>query len=246
MSIAEKLTTIAENEQKVYDAGKKLQYDKFWDNFNNCAENWDYRYAGLGWCKMNFRPTKDIVVSGRTFARHGWNRNELYDLAEHLNSLGVKITKMTSARESFMYCTTFSRLPELDASRCTYFYDTFYGMTRLVTIDKYILNTDIATTWNGDLFHNCNRLVNINMEGSIIGKSISFSYSPLSVESMKSIISCLKDFSAEETADNHYSYAIVLSSACVTALEAEGATAEYNGTACTWVELIDNKKWVLG
>ena len=33
MSIAEKLTTIAENEQKVYDAGQKSEYDRFWDSY---------------------------------------------------------------------------------------------------------------------------------------------------------------------------------------------------------------------
>ena len=33
MSIAEKLVTVAENEQKVYDAGKQAEYDAFWDNY---------------------------------------------------------------------------------------------------------------------------------------------------------------------------------------------------------------------
>ena len=31
MSIADKLITIAENEQKVYHAGKQAEYNKFWD-----------------------------------------------------------------------------------------------------------------------------------------------------------------------------------------------------------------------
>ena len=35
MSIADKLTTIAENEQKVYDAGAKSEHDKFWDSYQN-------------------------------------------------------------------------------------------------------------------------------------------------------------------------------------------------------------------
>lgn len=41
MSIAEKLQTIVENEQRVYEAGKnkgieegkKLEYDRFWDEY---------------------------------------------------------------------------------------------------------------------------------------------------------------------------------------------------------------------
>lgn len=233
------LDGMAENVSNVYEAGKKAEYNEFWDNFNtgNGSTQWDYRYAGTGWCKANFKPTEDIVCSVRTFARHGWNRSELYDLAEHLDNLGVKITKLTSARETFIYCTTFSRLPELDASSCTYFYDTFYGMTRLVTIDKFIVNTDKATYWDGALFDNCTRLANINMEGSIIGKSIDFSVCPLSVASMKSIISCLKDFSGT---DSEFTYKVTFTSACKTALEAEGNTSP-NGN--TWTQYIGDLGW---
>ena len=46
MSIADKLTTIAENEQRVYDAGKQAQYDEFWDDFQkNGTEYMYYGYA---------------------------------------------------------------------------------------------------------------------------------------------------------------------------------------------------------
>jgi hypothetical protein len=244
MDIAERTLQLKADFDGVYEAGKKAEYNEFWDNFNkgNGSAQWDFRYAGTGWCKANFRPTEDIVCSARTFARHGWNRADVYDLAEHLDNLGVKIIKMTSARETFLYCTMFSRLPEIDASSCTYFYDTFYGMTRLVTIDKFVVNTDNATNWSGALFDNCVKLVNINMEGSIIGKSISFSVCPLSVESIKNIISCLKDCSGT---DSEYKYTVTFKTSAFNVLESEGATAEYNGVACTWAELIDNKKWNL-
>ena len=38
MSIAEKLELIAENEQKVFDAGKKSEYDEFWDNYQKKSD----------------------------------------------------------------------------------------------------------------------------------------------------------------------------------------------------------------
>ena len=45
MSIAEKLQTIAENEQKVFDAGKKAEYDAFWDSLQKKGEEFiDYGY----------------------------------------------------------------------------------------------------------------------------------------------------------------------------------------------------------
>ena len=232
---------MASGVNEVYEAGKKAEYENFWDNFNYFSI-WDYHYAGTGWNKENFRPTEDIILSVRTFARHGWNRDGIYDLVEHLKSLGVKIIKMTSGRETFIYCTMFNRLPEIDATKATYFLDTFYGMIRLVTIDKLIINTDVVTNWSADIFGNCTRLVNINMEGSVLGKSISFLWCPLSVESIKSIILCLKDFSGTTS---EYTTTITFKTSAFEALEAEGATAEYNGTPCTWAELIDNLKWNL-
>ena len=45
MSIAEKLTTIAENVQKVFDAGKEAERDKFWDEFQQNGNRMNYRYA---------------------------------------------------------------------------------------------------------------------------------------------------------------------------------------------------------
>lgn len=45
MSIADKLTTIAENVPKVFDAGKDAEYDKFWDGFQQNGNRGAYRYA---------------------------------------------------------------------------------------------------------------------------------------------------------------------------------------------------------
>lgn len=42
MSIEEKLITIAENEQKVFDAGKKKQYDEFWNIFQDYGKRNHY------------------------------------------------------------------------------------------------------------------------------------------------------------------------------------------------------------
>ena len=40
MSIAEKLTAIAENVPKVYEAGQKSEYDRFWDAYQNNGKLW--------------------------------------------------------------------------------------------------------------------------------------------------------------------------------------------------------------
>ena len=58
MSIAEKLTQIAENEQAVFEAGKKSEYDTFWDVYQENGNKISYRLAffGSGWNDTTFHP----------------------------------------------------------------------------------------------------------------------------------------------------------------------------------------------
>lgn len=58
MSIAEKLVTIVENEQKVYKAGQKSEYDAFWDAFqeNGNREYYDDAFRGICWKEEIFKP----------------------------------------------------------------------------------------------------------------------------------------------------------------------------------------------
>lgn len=93
MSIAEKLTTIAENEQKVFEAGynegksegygegqldgynngydtgvidgRQAEYDEFWDDYQWNGERIDYQvsFSGYGWNKDTFKPKYNIAPS---------------------------------------------------------------------------------------------------------------------------------------------------------------------------------------
>lgn len=62
MSIAEKLTTVAENVPKVYEAGKQAEYDEFWDNFQENGNRTYYPNAFCygGWNDDNFNPKYPI------------------------------------------------------------------------------------------------------------------------------------------------------------------------------------------
>ena len=88
MTIAEKLTQIAENEQKVYDAGyakgkaeggssyeqgvadgKQAEYDAFWDKFQNYGNRRNYYYAfawqqvaNEGWASDAYNPKYPIIA----------------------------------------------------------------------------------------------------------------------------------------------------------------------------------------
>ena len=66
MSIAEKLTTIAENQQAVYDAGKQAEYDAFWDVFQNYGNSQTYAsaFSSNAWTDENYNPKYTFKVQG--------------------------------------------------------------------------------------------------------------------------------------------------------------------------------------
>lgn len=110
----------------------------------------------------------------------------------------------------------------------------FFHSAKLVTIRKLIVD---ETTTFSQCFSGCTLLENIVMEG-ICATNIDFAVSPLTVESMKSVISCLKDYSSESTGV----YTLTLKDECKIALEAEGNTSP-NGNL--WTEYVADLGWNL-
>lgn len=66
MSIADKLTTIAENAEKVFDAGKTAEYDTFWDSFQRNGNKSSYWGAFAFWKDDIYKPKYTIRVAGGT------------------------------------------------------------------------------------------------------------------------------------------------------------------------------------
>ena len=223
-----KVSDMASGVNEVYEAGYKSFMDTYMNNLGDGVK----AFSGTGWNPVTFYPTRDFNAASEM-------------LASRLEECGVKIKSLYPVC-TFMYAHV-TRVPELDASAyyTTMFDRTFDDARFLVTIDKLILGNRTTAGTFGNTFRGCTALKNIIIEG-VIPNSISFSSSPLTVESMKSIISCLKDYSGTES---EHTYTITFTSACKTSLEAEGATAEYtqeDGTTinCTWLELIGYKKWL--
>ncbi len=165
MSIAEKLTTVADNVPKVFEAGQKAIFERIQDGGN--TQNYYYAFAYDRFDDTNFYPVYPIKFSNGTTP----GRYTFY------GATGITDTKVEIVANSnnIDYC--------------------FNGCTNLVTIRK--LTTTDTTNFNAS-FGGCSALENIIIGGTI-GKNISFSYSPLTVESMKSIINALKDYSGTST-----------------------------------------------
>ena len=64
MTTAEKLKTFSDNVPKVFEAGKKSEYDMFWDAFQDFGKRNDYRnsFSLSWWDEKTFKPKYDIVL----------------------------------------------------------------------------------------------------------------------------------------------------------------------------------------
>ncbi len=68
MGMKEKFIQIAENEQKVYEAGKEAEYNAFWNAFqkNGDTVNGTYMFSGHGWTDKIYAPNYPIKLSSGT------------------------------------------------------------------------------------------------------------------------------------------------------------------------------------
>ena len=243
MSIAENLATIAENVPKVYEAGKQAENKAFWDiiTLNNTRPHYGHTFRY--WDVPYVRPPYKITPTARG--------GTLYMFANNPNLLKVEkeyfdlsqLPNQSQTNGSFGNQCIFTNCPNLveieDIGITAAMYDTtYYGCSKLERIEIIRVQED-TTFYNA--FSSCRALKHLTVEG-VIGTNFSIAYSPLTKESMKSIITHLKDYSGTS---NEYKYTVTFNPSAFSVLEAEGATAEYNGVPCTWAELIDNLKWNL-
>lgn len=177
MSIAEKLQTIAENEQRVYDAGKsygekvgkKAQYDEFWDNYQEYGKRDDYSHSfyNKGWTDVTYDPKYPIICG-----------------------------KGNKSSNTFAYSSITDTKVVVDVSKSTSDY-LFVACYYLITIRKLISSEN--TSYNG-FFNNCKELENLIIEG-VIGKAINLQWSTkLSKASITSVINALSTTTSELTA----------------------------------------------
>lgn len=250
MSIVDKLTTIAENEQKVFDAGKQAEYDAFWDVYQNKGNyvNTQYMFSGEGWTPANFKPKYGFIPSAgdgytKTFyyccAKRNTNLLDLIDVAKKQN---INMFQPANTYSSMFEYARILTIPTIDASTTrgnTAFTKTFYYADYTHTIEKIILedNNDITSSYVTftNTFAGMSRLANITFEGPI-RRDISFSSSPLTVESAKNIIEHLENYTGTT---KELTYKLTLKSTVWTALN----NAEAPPSGETWQEYVTSLGW---
>jgi hypothetical protein len=217
VTIAEKLALIAQNEQKVYDAGyaagqetgsgyeggyaagRQAEYDSFWDvtQRNGDRKDWEYAFSGIGWTDDNYNPKYTIRGAiTNAFRRSGFT-----------NTL-VPVVVVGGTANAFN-ASLVATIPSIDLTEAT--------------------NT--ATCFN-----NANRLVNVTFEGTI-PTTVNMQFaSGLSVASMKSAIHHLANYAGTANANVNSLY---FSDDCWAALEADSA-APHGGT---WRDYVMQLGW---
>lgn len=196
MTIADKLTTIAANEQKVYEAGKQAEYDAFWDNFQENGNRGNYidGFAGRGWTDETFRPKYNIQP---TNAGYMFRQSGIQDLTGILKNLGIILdfSKCTSF-SYFIQGSSLKNIGIIDTTKIDSLAYFLAGAQKLEQIERLILKDDGSQSLTNDYsFGGLSSLQDIVIEGCI-GMSVSFQWSTLLThDSLISIINALKDYS---------------------------------------------------
>lgn len=180
MSIADKLTTIAENEQKVYKAGQ--------DNFlhetmlNNGKRTW-FSYM--------FRTCTNLVEAPYFDTSKGTQFSAMFYQCSKLKVVPqYDFSKGTAVNDLFVECTSLEELPEIiasNASNCNYM---FHSCRNLRKIAKLNVSKHNVTSTIQSIFAGCTSLEEITFDGDI-RQSIDMSACPLNVASAKSAIEAL-------------------------------------------------------
>lgn len=198
MTVAEKLTQIAENQQAVYDAGFGEGYDDGWlDGFEDGqADGGSYDEGYADGVYEHFRDYTRRCNMGTNFlyafAGSGWRNTKTGTdiMASYVPTENMVFDCKTNASNMYAYSGVTDTVATIDLSKATNNVSAaFSNATNMVTIRKLI----VSETTPSIGFTGCSKLVNLNVEGTF-GKAVNLSAcAKLSNASVQNVIDCLKD-----------------------------------------------------
>ena len=144
MSIADKLQTIADNEQNVYNSGKKAEYDRFWDEYQKNGKRADYTNAfSYGWNDKAYNPKYNINTAGSNML-YIYQSTEITD-----TKINIKVANGT-ARRMFYSATNLKTIKNLNVNKGVPFAENFVGCTALqnLTIEGTIGQNGFDVRWS--------------------------------------------------------------------------------------------------
>ena len=220
--------------------------DEFWDVFQQNGKRTNYNYAfhtgdeasSTPWTDETFKPKYNIRP---TSAQRAFYRLQVTDVAKVFEDRGIVFDTSQCTDTGYLFAKNSKavHLPTLDLSLTRTISGLAFQSYQLEKIDKIIWGDKITTATNP--FGSCRTLAEFESEGTL-AISVSFKDSPLTVETMKSLISCLKNYAGTSNAG---AYTLTLKDTCKTALSADTETVEFDGQTYTYFNLITAKGWNL-
>ena len=194
-----KTAELAEKVGEVFEAGKKSEYDAFWDTNQRNGERRGYYRAYPNtdgeWSAENFRPKYDFICEGSCAQMfYGWEYgNVKIDLGAIFKQQGIILDTSRATNVSSLFAFGAKLTGELPTVSCANAGSNTNGIFRgckVSKIEKFIV-TELTTF--DTTFYICDELVDIVFEGTI-ANTLSMSQSTkLSKASIISVISHLSD-----------------------------------------------------
>lgn len=205
MTVAEKLSLVAENEQKVFDSGADSSMYLVWNSLLRGGNRINYNgaFVDTAWSKDSFKPKFDIKPSGDAggMFRMASIADEQLSMeeVERENSIKFDFSKVTSIDFGFAG-GLFKSLNVIDLSACTYcdycFYDGYNTANGKERIERLICSE--VTTFGNSTFGYCTKLEYIGFEGILSKNGLNLQWSTkLSHESLTKLIDILEDKSSD-------------------------------------------------
>jgi hypothetical protein len=224
----------------VFEAGKKSEYDAFWDCYQNRGARTDYAKAfgatGLtgAWTDDLFMPKYDLICTDSV--KQMFLRCECKNIKQTLESAGVVLdTSNTTGlfTQMFQYCKT-EEIPFIDMSKATNTGWAFGLCSNLISLHIKVSET---TPFVSLLAHS-GSVKSLTVEGTIGQNGFDTSYSPLNKASLTSIVNALSSTTTGLTVTLRLS-------AVNTAFETSAGAAD-GSTSEEWTALIATKpNWTI-
>ena len=189
MSISDKLTTIAENVQKVYEAGKVAGGSggdsEFWNVHQENGTRTHYSYGFYDWRWEYANPLYKCNVTGCSYMFYGSKK------LKNLNPEKFNFEMCLNLTNTFQNCALLEELPFIFSG--LQLSSTFRGCTSLQRIGGLDFSR-MSSTNNTNAFTDCTALEEIGeITGNITWNGFNVQWSPLTHETLLKIINALSD-----------------------------------------------------
>lgn len=231
--------------QRVYEAGEKEENDRFWDAVQNYGNRINSQLMFNYWNCEYIRPKHKVVPTAVNSRVSTFSENNNLKKVEKEYFDFSQVPRGTYASQSWYYtwsnCRGLEEIEDIGIKNIFSLDNTFRACQSLHTIA--CIYPDKDTKFNQS-FIGCNSLVHIRIgDGCVIGQDINFQWSPLSVESAKSVINHLFDF-VNVGDPEEYTHKVIFSEETWALLDAD---TEYdNLRGLPWREYLGFIGWLEG